>query len=107
MKHAAVEQALDTIHHVAISVKDVAEAVRWYTETFHCTVGYQDDTWALLEFANLRLALVIPSQHPPHIGFISPQAETFGELKPHRDGTRSIYIADPSGNAVEILAPIE
>jgi hypothetical protein len=49
------------------------------------------------------VALVIPSQHPAHLGFMSPAAEKFGELKTHRDGTRSCYVNDPSGNAVEIL----
>ena len=102
MKQAA--PALDAVHHVAISVQDIASSVQWYTETFHCSVSYQDETWALLEFANIKLALVIPSQHPPHLAFVSDEAERFGELKAHRDGTRSIYIADPSGNPVEILA---
>lgn len=97
---------LDEIHHVAIAVRDVAEAVAWYRRHFRCEIGYQDDTWALLEFGNTRLALVIPEQHPPHIGFIHPQAEAFGPLKPHRDGTRSCYVADPAGNPVEVLAPI-
>ena len=98
--------ALDEIHHIAISVKDVSKAVGWYTKHFRCDIEYQDETWALLAFGNTRLALVVPEQHPPHIGLIHPQAEAFGELKPHRDGTRSCYIADPAGNAVEVLAPI-
>lgn len=51
-------------------------------------------------------ALVIPEQHPPHIGFIHPKAEQFGRLKVHRDGTRSCYVADPAGNPVEVLAPM-
>ncbi len=95
---------LDTIHHVAISVNDIKAAVDWYTRTFHCVVSYQDDTWAFLEFANLKLALVIPSQHPAHLAFVSPEAEKFGVLKPHRDGTRSCYVTDPAGNSVEIMA---
>ena len=104
---ASQSSALDPIHHIAISVDDIAVAVDWYRANFRCRVSYQDETWALLEFANTSLALVIPSQHPPHIGFISPDAEKHGALKQHRDGTRSIYIADPAGNPVEILAPIE
>jgi catechol 2,3-dioxygenase-like lactoylglutathione lyase family enzyme len=95
---------LDTLDHVAIPVQDVATAVAWYTETFRCTVKYQDPTWALLGFGNISLALVIPEQHPAHLGFVSPEAEKFGELKTHRDGTRSCYVSDPAGNAVEILA---
>jgi len=95
---------LDSIHHVAIAVQDVKGAVAWYTKNFQCKVAYQDDTWAFLEFANLKLALVIPSQHPAHIAFVSPEAEKFGTLKPHRDGTRSCYVTDPAGNSVEIMA---
>ncbi len=95
---------LDALHHVAISVKDIAEAVQWYTENFHCTVAYQDTTWAMLTFANMSLALVIPEQHPPHLAFAHPDAAKFGPLKEHRDGTRSVYISDPSGNPLEIMA---
>lgn len=96
---------LDSLHHVAISVKNVAESVSWYRETFRCEISYQDETWALLTFGNVSLALVIPEQHPPHLGFVSPRAAEFGPLKTHRDGTRSCYISDPSGNAVELLDP--
>jgi hypothetical protein len=67
-------------------------------------VKYQDATWALLGFANIRLALVIPEQHPAHIGFVTDEAEKFGELKTHRDKTRSCYVSDPSGNSIEMLA---
>ena len=95
--------ALDAIHHVAVSVTDVAAAVSWYTKTFACRVAYQDESWAMLEFANIRLALVVPGQHPPHLGFTSSRAADFGALKTHRDGTRSTYVADPAGNSVEIL----
>jgi catechol 2,3-dioxygenase-like lactoylglutathione lyase family enzyme len=95
---------LDSIDHVALPVTNIREAVDWYTRTFQCDVRYQDDTWALLGFANVRLALVIPEQHPPHVGLVSDHAESFGELKGHRDGTRSCYVNDPAGNAVEILA---
>ncbi len=96
--------SLDRIHHVAISVRNVAEAVAWYTSTFRCTVDHQDATWAMLDFENLKLALVTPEQHPPHVALTSPRAATFGTLKTHRDGTRSTYVKDPAGNAVEILA---
>jgi catechol 2,3-dioxygenase-like lactoylglutathione lyase family enzyme len=95
---------LDAIDHVAIPVREVAAVVDWYRKTFHCEVGYQDETWALLKFANLSLALVVPEQHPPHIGMVSENAAQFGELKLHRDGTRSTYINDPAGNSLEILA---
>ena len=96
---------LDAIDHLAISVKDIGKAVEWYREHFKCKITYQDETWAFLEFENIKLALVIPEQHPPHISFISDKADTYGELKQHRDGTRSLYVDDPAGNSVEIMAP--
>lgn len=94
----------DHIDHVAIEVEDISAAVEWYRSHFQCTVDYQDETWAMLGFGNVRLAFVSAGQHPPHIGIVSPKAEDYGELKMHRDGTRSTYISDPSGNAVELLA---
>jgi catechol 2,3-dioxygenase-like lactoylglutathione lyase family enzyme len=102
-RNEAPTAPLDAMHHVAISVPDVREAVEWYTRNFRCEVRYQDETWALLAFANIQLALVIPDQHPPHISFTSPHAARLGPLKPHRDGTQSTYIQDPAGNPVEIL----
>ena len=96
---------LDQIHHVAISVTKVAPAVDWYLANFRCEVTYQDETWAMLKFANLQLALVVPTEHPPHIAVAAANAADFGELKTHRDGTRSIYISDVSGNAIELLDP--
>lgn len=104
-EHTTSEETLDRIHHIAISVPDIAAAVDWYCDTFRCTVSYQDETWAMLQFANLQLALVIPGEHPPHISFATPQAADFGELRTHRDGTRAIYISDVAGNAVELLDP--
>jgi catechol 2,3-dioxygenase-like lactoylglutathione lyase family enzyme len=104
MSKGLTPPALDSIHHIAVSVRDIPAAVSWYRRHFHCTVSYQDDTWAMLDFANIKLALVIPSQHPPHLAFVHPEAEQFGQLKPHRDGTRSVYVQDPAGNAVEVLA---
>jgi catechol 2,3-dioxygenase-like lactoylglutathione lyase family enzyme len=91
------------IHHVAIPVNDVASAVSWYRGAFNCSVSYQDSSWAMLDFDNLSLALVSQGQHPAHIAVTDPRAERFGTLVAHRDGTRSVYVRDNSGNAVEIL----
>ena len=104
MKTHVTSGSLDSIEHIAIAVADVASAVAWYTSNFRCAVAYQDATWALLDFDNLQLALVIPEQHPPHIAFISPEAESLGALTTRRDGTRSAYVKDPAGNSVEIMA---
>lgn len=95
---------LDRLDHVAIVVPDIAAAVEWYTGHLKCRIKYQDSSWAMLQFENTGLALVLPGQHPAHLGFVSNEAEKFGELKTHRDGTRSCYIPDSAGNAIEILA---
>jgi catechol 2,3-dioxygenase-like lactoylglutathione lyase family enzyme len=97
------EAALDSIHHVALEVPDIGTAVEWYTRQFSCKISYQDATWAMLDFANLKLALVLPAQHPAHIAIVHPEAEKFGPLRPHRDGTRSCYVTDPAGNSIELL----
>lgn len=94
---------LESLHHVAVCVDDVATALEWYTKTFRCEVEYQDETWAMLRFANIRLALMAQGRHPPHLGFARKNAGAFGPTRQHRDGTRSIYIEDPSGNWLEIL----
>ena len=94
---------LDHLHHVAIPVSDIPKAVKWYTSRFRCRVDYVDKTWALLEFANTKLALILPHEHPPHFALSRSDANTFGELVTHRDGLHSVYIEDAFGNSIEIL----
>ena len=94
---------MDKIHHIAIQVEDVNKAVEWYSRQFDVELAYQDESWALLKFDNISLAIVVPGEHPPHFAVEDDEAEKYGELTPHRDGTASIYIKDPFGNAVEIL----
>jgi len=100
-----VEQ-LDQIDHIAVQVEDIAAAVEWYKGTFKCIIDYQDETWAMLNFSNIKLALVLPRQHPAHIGIIREDASTFGKLKTHRDGSESCYVSDPSKNILEVLKPL-
>ncbi len=102
-KPTSKTEKLDNLHHVAVPVPNVAEAVEWYTSRFDCRVEYIDDTWALLAFDNTKLALVIPRQHPSHFAIARSDANKFGELVGHRDGSKSVYIKDPFGNSVEIL----
>jgi extradiol dioxygenase family protein len=94
---------MDTIHHIAIQVSDIEETLYWYKSNFDVIISYQDRTWALIEFENVSLALVMPDQHPSHFAILDKQAEKHGHLVMHRDGTQSVYIQDPSGNAVEML----
>lgn len=94
---------MDTIHHIAIQVADIKDSLEWYKNQYDVKVMYQDETWALLQFANVALALVLPNQHPPHFAIVSEHAERYGPLKTHRDGTASVYIQDPAGNHIEML----
>ncbi|PPR09053.1 MAG: hypothetical protein CFH41_02830 [Alphaproteobacteria bacterium MarineAlpha11_Bin1] len=95
------------LHHTAICVDEIQSAVDWYKNLLAFDVEYQDETWALLSFENTRVALVLPSQHPPHLAFEHEGASTFGEMRTHRDGKESIYVRDPFGNAIELLKPTD
>jgi catechol 2,3-dioxygenase-like lactoylglutathione lyase family enzyme len=94
---------MDRLHHIAVTVPDIKQALAWYRGNFHVETVYEDPTWALLRFGNIDLALVLPGQHPPHIAIERPNAEAFGALTRHRDGTASVYVQDPFGNAIEIM----
>ena len=87
------------IDHIAIQVDNIKESVDFYCDKFNSSVIYQDDTWAFLQFDNIKLALVIQDEHPYHIAF---QDETV-QGKLHRDGSISKYINDPSGNKIELI----
>ena len=94
---------LSNVDHISLCVADIKQAVHWYTTSFSCKVLYQEQTEALLEFANTKLQLILPSQQPPHLGFKREDAETFGELRQQLDGSLSTFISDPTGNIVEII----
>ncbi len=96
-------ESLDSIHHIAVVVPDIKQGVTWYTEHFHCAIEYIDNTWALLNFANTKLALVLPHQHPNHFAVAREDAEKFGNMTTHRDGLQSTYIQDVAGNHLEII----
>tara|TARA_A100001037_G_C15145865_1_gene636276 strand:- start:1409 stop:1762 length:354 start_codon:yes stop_codon:yes gene_type:complete len=98
-----LDTTLDRLEHVAFQVDDLDAALAWYRDLFSVETVYEDDTWAMLSFDNINLALVTQGQHPPHIAVEHDDATQFGALAPHRDGTASVYILDPAGNAVEIL----
>jgi hypothetical protein len=97
--------------HVAQQVPDIAEAVEWQQRTVPgTTVVYQDPTWALVESAGLRMAFVLPEQHPAHLAFRVDSeelerlaAEHGVEIATHRDATRSIYLEGPGSLQTEII----
>jgi catechol 2,3-dioxygenase-like lactoylglutathione lyase family enzyme len=99
-----------TFDHVAVPSNDIAASVQWYLTHLGATVLYQDKTWAFLNVGGQKLALVSPSQHPPHVA-VRVSEEQLAEasranntpIDKHRDGTTGIYIHDPFGNAVELI----
>lgn len=98
------------IDHVAVPSNDIAASVRWYVEHAGAEVLYQDATWAFLRLGQVKLALVTPTQHPPHVALrvdeqaLEDAARRAGlSIDSHRDGTRGIYLHDPFGNAVELI----
>ena len=90
---------MEKIDHIALVVSNVSKAVRWYESNRDCKIKYQDDTWALLEFDNIDLALVSASEHPPHIAFVDENLKE--EQVPHRDGSKAKYEHDGFGNIIE------
>ena len=91
------------VDHIAIHSKDIQKSVEWYVDKFRCEVQYQDDTWALLNFENISLALVTPEQHPPHFAIIDKGVTSHENIKTHRDGICYVYTNDPDCNIIEVI----
>ncbi len=98
------------LDHVALPSQDIAASVHWYVEKFNAQVLYQDATWAFLKVGQGKIALVTPTQHPPHVAVrvdevtLTEAARVAGKpVDRHRDGTQGIYISDPDGNQVELI----
>lgn len=96
--------------HVAVPSNDIAASVKWYVERVGAQVLYQDHTWAFMKVGQVKLALVSPQQHPPHVAVKIDEAQLAEAAKQagipidrHRDGTTGIYVHDPFGNAVELI----
>ncbi len=97
--------------HIAIPAQNIPESITWYQTHFNAKVLYQDATWAFLQLGGTKLALVTPTQHPPHFAVsltedaLADAAKLAGKpVDSHRDGTKGIYMYDPSGNAVELIS---
>jgi len=98
--------------HVAFVVKDVAEAVGFYSSTFeNVEVLYLDESWAFISVDGTKIAFVIAEQHPPHLamriedrGAFERAAMKHGKkVSVHRDLSESFYFNDPSGNVIEVM----
>ena len=98
--------------HVAVTVPTesmMKNNVKWYCNQYNAKILYQDDTWSLLSVGGVKVAFVLPHQHPPHIAFRidADQREALSqeghEFKKHRDGSESCYIKDLCDNHLEFL----
>ena len=89
---------LDTIDHVAIPVLNIRKGISYYRKNFKCEVLYEDKSWALLQFENTKLALVLPFEHPQHFAVID---DDLNGVDVHRDGSRFTYVHDGQGNMIE------
>jgi len=93
--------SLTFIDHIALEAKDINSSVDWYKDQFDCEVKYQDDSWALLGFENISLALVTPGDHPPHFAIVDERVRLLDGHKVHRDGIAYKYESDPNLNIIE------
>ena len=112
------------LRHLALKVRDVPAAARFYTETFGMRVVWQPDPENVyLTSGTDNLALhqdpaAAPGGALDHLGFLVGSAEEVHaaaaalrargvpiarEPRLHRDGSVSCYCRDPDGNLIQIL----
>jgi catechol 2,3-dioxygenase-like lactoylglutathione lyase family enzyme len=93
------------LDHIAINVSNIANSASWYTENLGAEVIYADDTWAMLETGETKIALTLDGHHPPHVGFSVSDINDIPCDDPdyHRDGSAYRYVKDPDGNTIEFV----
>ena len=95
------------LDHIAVCVNDIEESITWYKDNFNARVTYCDSTWAMLDVHGTQIALTMPEEHPAHIAF---SVDSFSEhvseeeINTHRDKSKYVYLKDPSGNTIELIA---
>lgn len=114
------------LRHVALNVTDVARAEAFYVGVLGFREEWRpdpDNLYLILEGDNLAIHKIggeraEKGQALGHIGIVVKRPEDvdawathlraqgvkmLAEPRTHRDGARSLYCADPDGNAVQIL----
>ena len=112
------------LRHLALKVRDVRLATRFYCDTFGMRVVWEpdsDNVYLSSGSDNLALhrdAAAGPGGSLDHLGFLMGSAgDVFAaaealrargvplahEPRTHRDGSVSCYLRDPDGNLVQIL----
>ena len=94
---------LTKIDHIALVVENPPEVANWYMENFNADLLYSDDTWAFIQFSNLKMAFVKKGTHPGHFAIEVTGFEKDDKVKKHRDDTSSVYKKDPWGNIYELI----
>jgi catechol 2,3-dioxygenase-like lactoylglutathione lyase family enzyme len=100
------------LDHVAVFSRDMDTDINFYSRLgFRLETLYHD--WAMLRDNEGRgIALLSPTgKHPQHFGMRIDSIEELERIAkehqrvvaPHRDGTVSAYLEDPSGNEIEII----
>lgn len=100
-----LKKKVTRLDHVALNVNSINESASWYSENLGADVLYEDETWAMLQVGESKLALTVASQHPPHLGFTVSELNDIPCAAPsyHRDGSAYHYVKDPDGNIIEFL----
>ena len=92
------------VDHIAIPVDNIEQACEWYSSKFNAKILYFDQSWAILDLDNTKLALFIRGSHPNHFAVeVNPDLFDKLEFKEHRDGSKYHYLTDPWGNCVELI----
>jgi extradiol dioxygenase family protein len=95
---------LEQLDHIAIQVKNIKKSLEWYINNFNCKEIYSDETWAFIQFKNIKLALVTNSEHPSHFAVIDESIKLNEKsVVKHRDGSISKYIKDLDNNYIELI----
>ena len=79
------------IDHIALVVGEPTSAARWYEANFNAEILYSDETWALIQFENIKMAFEVE------------EFDKDDKVKKHRDDSNSVYKKDPWGNIYELI----
>jgi len=114
------------LRHLALNVADVTVSAGFYSSLFGMQIMWQpdpDNAYLSSGCDNLALhrtprSMAEGGQHLDHLGFIVEKPEDVDRAattlaarkiplrqqpRTHRDGSRSLYFADPDGNVIQIL----
>lgn len=115
------------ITHVAIGVKNLERAIKFYRENFGFQIYYHKDIdWAMLELNGTTLSFVVtpqdtpplPAGHPSHFGICTDTPEEVDQWyqklskknlkglqapKIHRDKSYGFYLKDSEENYLEVI----